>query len=354
MSLKEKASKIKFGSTSVAQNPALDPKATPKVKTAPGAMLSFANDQRSEMLKENEDLREKAVAAEVMKTRLDSVMQDIKQWEGAKATKQIDPKLISPSDWANRHIASFETQDFKDLVEEIASSGGNIQPIKVRPIAISDPQRYEIVFGHRRHRACLELGLPVLALIESIDDKALFVEMDRENRQREDLRPYEQGLMYRRALDKGLYPSLRALCEATGANLGNSSLVLRLAKVPEMVLDAFPSRLDIQYRWIQPMLGALDKNPDSLIDCAKEISKGRKSGTEILSSDVFARLINSVSSSEPKEALIPQEPQEIVVNGKTVAIIRKLKNRFVVEFAKDALPADKVHKLEGLLAKLLA
>jgi hypothetical protein len=28
-----------------------------------------------------------------------------------------------------------------------------------------DATRYEIVFGHRRHRACLELGLPVLAVL---------------------------------------------------------------------------------------------------------------------------------------------------------------------------------------------
>ncbi|MFZ4504486.1 MAG: ParB/RepB/Spo0J family partition protein [Methylovulum sp.] len=354
MSLKEKASKINFGSPSVEQNTALDLKVTPKVKTAPGAMLSFANDQRSEMLKENEELKEKAVAAEVIKIRLDSVMQDIKQWEGAKATKQIDPKLISPSDWANRHVASFETQDFKDLVEEIASAGGNVQPIKVRPVSTSDPQRYEIVFGHRRHRACLELGLPVLALIESIDDKALFVEMDRENRQREDLRPYEQGLMYRRALDKGLYPSLRALCEATGANLGNSSLVLRLAKVPEMVLDAFPSRLDIQYRWIQPMLGALDKNPDSLVDCANEISKNRKSGNDIVSADVFSRLINSVKDTQSKESHISQKLHVIVVDGKTVASIKKSKNRFLVEFEKNAISEDKVKKLEVLITKLLS
>ena len=82
------------------------------------------------------------------------------------------------------------------LKSEMESAGGNVQAIKVRPIPGTEPQEYEIVFGHRRHRACLDLGLEVLATIESIDDKELFKEMDRENRQRADLRPYEQGLMY--------------------------------------------------------------------------------------------------------------------------------------------------------------
>lgn len=33
-----------------------------------------------------------------------------------------------------------------------------------------------------------------------VDDQQMFVEMDRENRQRKDLRPYEQGMMYGHAL----------------------------------------------------------------------------------------------------------------------------------------------------------
>lgn len=343
MSLKDKASKINFGPSTVQE----ESKVELKVKTAPGAMLSFANDQRSEMLKENESLKEKVADVEIIKSRLDSVLNDLKQWDGAKATKLIDPALISPSDWANRHVASFETTEFRDLVEEIASAGGNAQPIKVRPLASTDPQRFEIVFGHRRHKACLELGLPVLALIESIDDKALFVEMDRENRQRADLRPIEQGLMYRRALDRGLYPSLRSLCEASGANLGNSSLVLRLAKLPDVLLEAFPSKLDIQYRWIQPLLNAMEKDSDSIIAYAKEISDARVAGEVIDAAKTFERLT-------AEKIVKPSKPlQQILVDGKAVATVKKSKNSFTFQFEPDALTNANVKNLEAFIVKLL-
>ncbi|MFD2274834.1 ParB N-terminal domain-containing protein [Undibacterium arcticum] len=81
--------------------------------------------------------------------------------------------------WANRISDSFTSADFLALKEEITQAGGNVQPIKVRPL-VGVADRYEIVFGHRRHRACLEAGLPVLCLIEAVSDQELFKEMDRE------------------------------------------------------------------------------------------------------------------------------------------------------------------------------
>ena len=47
---------------------------------------------------------------------------------------------------------------FQDLKAEIASAGGNVQPIKVRPAAVlngSTPPAdltFELIYGHRRHR----------------------------------------------------------------------------------------------------------------------------------------------------------------------------------------------------------
>ncbi len=356
MSLKEKASKIDFASSSPKPNKDMDERSesnAAKVKTAPGAMLNFANNQRSEMLRENEELKKKAGDVDILNSRLSAVMQDLKQWDGAKATKLIDPRHIVASEWANRDEASFFTVEFRALVDEIASSGGNIQPIKVRPLQNSEPQQYEVIFGHRRHRACLELGYPVLALVDPIDNKELFIEMDRENRQRADLRPYEQGLMYRKALDKGLFPSFRALCEATGANLGNGSLALRLAKMPENILRVFPSKLDIQYRWIQPLLLAIEKDIESVLHVAQEIEDEKKVGAVFSSSAVFNRLINSKSYPTSVGRVMIGNDLPILVDGKNVAIIKYVKNRYRIDFEKDALPNGKVQDLKALLINLL-
>ena len=59
----------------------------------------------------------------------------------------------------------------------------------------------------------------MFATIETgaVSDHELFSAMDRENRERADLSPYEQGTMYRRAVDEKLYPSNRRLAEASAS-----------------------------------------------------------------------------------------------------------------------------------------
>ncbi|MDO8767356.1 MAG: ParB/RepB/Spo0J family partition protein [Burkholderiaceae bacterium] len=231
-------------------------------------------------------------------TTVDAIRADLvavnAEWHGVLPSKKLDPKLIKPSKWANRHDKSFEGPEFSALKTEMESAGGNVQAIKVRPIPGAAPQEYEIVFGHRRHRACLELGLDVLATIESIDDKELFKEMDRENRQRADLRPYEQGLMYARALDEGLFSSQRKLAEDLGLQSSNVSTAINIARLPKFVLDAFGSPLDIQYRWSAPLNDAIKVDPDMVLSRANEVIASRVAGATISASHVYDRLIGSV------------------------------------------------------------
>jgi ParB family chromosome partitioning protein len=91
---------------------------------------------------------------------------------------------------------SFSGPEFAALKAEIASAGRNVQPIKVRPPSGGKEKgcEFEVACGNRRHRACLELGLPIAAVVESLTDAELFAEMNREDREREDLTPWEQGV----------------------------------------------------------------------------------------------------------------------------------------------------------------
>ena len=197
------------------------------------------------------------------------------EFEGAQATRRIDPKLIKASTWANRDASHFRTQAFASLKEEIASAGGNVQPIKVRPVegAAAGSPSFEIVFGHRRHQACLELGLPVLALVQTdMRDAELFVEMERENREREDLSAWEQGVMYMRALEQGLFPSAKQLATAIDRDMGNISKAMALAKLPSEVVRAFGSPLNLQFRWATPLKDAHQRDPEGLLAASRELA----------------------------------------------------------------------------------
>lgn len=221
-------------------------------------------------------------------------------------TEKLNPTSISRSKWANRHEKSFLDEEFSKLKAEIQSAGGNVQPIKVRPIT-GQEGKYEIVFGHRRHQACLELGLPVLAMIEFVTDQELFSQMDRENRNRKDLRPYEQGLIYARVLDEGLFPSARKLAEFVGADLSNMGRALSLARLPTKILNSFTNPLDLQYRWASDLVKAIQINPDAVFMVAEEI---QAESPRPDSKTVFERLVRGGST------VLPPKKTKVALRGR--------------------------------------
>ena len=126
--------------------------------------------------------------------------------------RQARPALVRPSRWSNRHESAYASPGFDRFVDNVALAGGNGQPILVR----QEGAGYELVYGQRRHRACAELGLAVFAVVwvGPMSDLDHFLAMERENREREDLSPYEQGRMYVDA-------RLRLVCFATPAGRGH-------------------------------------------------------------------------------------------------------------------------------------
>ncbi|MEN3297745.1 MAG: ParB family transcriptional regulator, chromosome partitioning protein [Burkholderiales bacterium] len=291
-----------------------------RLRTSPGQMLMV-----------NSLMKESNEKVALLEARL-------KEFEGALAVRLIDPQSIVPSKWANRIDDSFDSAEFAQLREEIAQSEGNVQPIKVRPLK-GDADRYEIVFGHRRHRACLELGLPVLAFVEEVSDQDLFKEMDRENRKREDLSPWEQGRMYRRALDEELFASLGELSKELGVDKGNLSKALKLADLPDDIVNAFPSPLELQYRWAKLLNDALQSDPEGVLARAKEINEDQ--GTKRSSKEV----LDSLLGVDVRTPTI----QAIVVDGKPVAKVVIDDGRVSVQFAKGVLGGEKTKQLYALV-----
>lgn len=266
--------------TAVSSGPTVAPAHRPAnaPRTSPGSMLAFMAEQ-SEVHKEVVELRQK-----------------LESFEGADVVRRLDATLVGASKWANRDRAHFSTEAFANLKAEIESAGGNIQPIKVRTLVSPEKSgpRFEIVYGHRRHQACLELGIPVLALVEDgMKDAQLFIEMDRENREREDLSPWEQGVMYSRALDEGLFPSAKQLAAALGVDMGTVSKAKTLSALPQDVVAAFPSPLDLQFRWGKLLTDALQRDPEGVLDRARDIAN---QVPRPASPDVLKRLIASQSA----------------------------------------------------------
>jgi ParB family chromosome partitioning protein len=295
-------------------------------QTGPGQMLAF-----------NSYIKEADKKVQVLEAKL-------KDFSESNLVKMLDPKLVRPSKWANRHETSFTGAEFESLVSDVESAGGNVQPIKVRPVD-GEEGVYEIVFGHRRHQACLRLGISVSAVIESIDDMALFAAMDRENRARADLSPFEQGEMYRRALDDGLFQSLRKLSESLGVDPGNVSKAVSIARLPPDVLATFESPNQIQYRWGAELQAAMQKDPDIVISRAKAI---RQSAKKYSGQDVVDRLLGRVKAAKPVVVDLKKKDRTV---GK---LTRKEDGSVALTIAGGVLSASEFERLQAEVDALLS
>ncbi len=286
--------------------------------------------------------RDKALAEEA--DRLRSVLQG---YEGSLPTKLLDPNDIVLSKFANRHADSFKDAEYLSLKAEIKAAGGNKQPIGVRPLA-GKPGKYELGFGSRRRQACLDEGLLVLALIEEMDDAGLFERMERENRQRKDLRPYEQGVMYAKALDEKLYPSAKKMAADLEIDPTGLGRLLSIARLPQVVLAAFPSPLDIQYAWGPMLNDALQKNPDAVVAMASALSQltDKPSGKVVLD-----KLVTAGQGSD--SAIAAKAAVTIAGSGKqTAKLTFGPKGNVKIDIKN--LAADRREKLELLVRELLA
>ena len=282
--------------------------------------------------------------------RIQDLEAELAVYKDGNAVVRLDPKRIRQSRWKNRHELSFQTQRYRDLKAEIEAANENVQPIKVRKAGqgADGQDEYEIVYGRRRHRACLELGLMVNAIVVTkMTEEELFAEMERENRHREDLTPWEQGVMYKDALDAGLFSSQRQLSSKLGVNLGLVSTAVKLASLPDEVIAAFPSPLDLQFRWAQELSEALDKGAVQVMAVAEEISRKHPRPA---AKEVLQRLVSAVSG-DGSNAL--PESRVYRVGAKLVgSLVRDRRGGIALKVKGGALQPSAEKKLLDFIEKL--
>lgn len=304
-------------------------RAPERPRTGPGQMLAFRGQMQ-------------AVEGELAGLR-----EKLRNYDGAMPSRRLDPKSVRPSHWANRHQASFDIPAFARLKSDIEKSGGNVQPILVRKIEGSETE-FELVFGHRRHHACLELGIPVLACIWDgvLTDQELFTAMDRENREREDLSPYEQGVMYQRALEEQLFPTQRKLADHLGVSHTWVRKTLVVAQLPAAIVSCFRSPLEISHRHAEKLHTALEREGRAVLKRAEKLR-----GAHLSAGQVVDRLLLGDESTTRSERMSLEVGK--VRLGKAV---QSKDGTVTIELSPEGLAAmstsEALQAIEGILLKL--
>ncbi len=124
----------------------------------------------------------------------------------------------------------FEKEPLEELSQSIKEQGV-LQPITVRKVK----DKYEIIAGERRWRACQMAGLHgIPAVIKDVDDQRSMELALIENLQREDLNPVEEAMGYQFLIDEYTL-SQQDLAKKVGRSRSSITNALRILVLPRDV-----------------------------------------------------------------------------------------------------------------------
>jgi ParB family chromosome partitioning protein len=158
---------------------------------------------------------------------------------------EIDPDECTMWRRHNRLYDRLNAENCGDLIERIGSEGQQV-PAIVRRTPKGSSHQFEVIAGARRHFAVSylrnELGrsdIFYIVEVRVLDDVQAFALSDLENRTRKDISDYERGLDYSSALSEFYEGNVSRMSEAIGMPRGSLRNYINLARLPEVVLDAY-------------------------------------------------------------------------------------------------------------------
>lgn len=133
--------------------------------------------------------------------------------------------VITPNPRQPREV--FDEDALNELITSIKEVG-LLQPVVVRQI---DTDRYELIMGERRWRACREAGLDrIPAIVRATDDEKLLLDALLENLHRAQLNPLEEAAAYDQLL-RDFACTHEQLADRIGRSRSQVSNTLRLLKL---------------------------------------------------------------------------------------------------------------------------
>lgn len=174
---------------------------------------------------------------------------------------------------------SFENS--KELVEQIAKTGGNTEPILVRTIEGDLDGTFAVLVGTRRFFAVNWLnhnGYPdmrILARIVSISDEEAFLIAERENSTRKDISDLARARGLRLAKDLFYGGVQSRLATALGVSKSHVSGIMALASLPDAIVSSFGRSEDLKLQHAEQLAPLLrsQRAKDKLLQEALRIDR---------------------------------------------------------------------------------
>lgn len=163
--------------------------------------------------------------------------------------------------------------DLHELATNI-SENGQVQPIIVR----ESGDKYEVIAGERRWRACSLINKKIKAVVKNLTDEEAFIIQASENK-RQSLSPYSQSMSYHKILaDEKI--SQRELAKKLGIPKSSLNNLMSYSSVPSSLWNAVGDMRKVTIKTACFIKRLLEESPDilnELISISGEIRKGAAS-----------------------------------------------------------------------------
>lgn len=230
----------------------------------------------------------------------------------------IDPALCRPWSGNGRMARSLTPANCQDLIDAMIADGGQKIPAIVRPLEHDPKYQYEIIAGVRRHFAISWLrgnnypDFKYLVEVRRLDDEAAFRLSDQENRGRKDISDVERARNYRDAIEKYYGGSQQRLADRLRLSKGWLSRLLKLADLPDLIIDAYtdPALIPVKTGYLLSQLLSDPNKRDQVLEAARSVVAEQKDrlsfGHPVMTPDqVTKRLQESQVARKPRVRQVP-------------------------------------------------
>lgn len=187
----------------------------------------------------------------------------------------VNPDECEPWKYANRQEGEFG--DIDGLIDSIKSNK-QLQPALVRNHPNPHGKiKYEVIFGRRRHIACMRLGIPFLVIRKDIPNvQDAIASQDAENKLRNDVSNYSNAMLYKRLLSDNVFKTEKELSEKLRISYSTFNELMSYSKIPEDIVGAIPDVHTLSKQLAVTIVQLLNKsknNYDKMLSIANQLGK---------------------------------------------------------------------------------
>jgi ParB family chromosome partitioning protein len=253
-------------------------------------------------------------------------------------------------DLHDRFETSVSEETCRSEIESF-SRQGQLVPVLGRTLRGNPDHDIELICGARRLFVARHLRQDLIVELREMSDRDALIAMDTENRERQDISPYERGMSYARWLRSGHFGSQDDIARALKVSPAQVSRLLKLARLPAVVVDAFPNPLEICESWGLDLIEALDDpaRRQSTIQQARTI---RNLDPRPKGADVYRQLLAATAKGR---RIKTKSHDEVVKDGRGRPLyrIRQLRNSVALLLPVERLPAATLASIRQAVTTIL-